>query len=329
MIDKKYLPSKNFIKALSTAVGVVLIAIILNYWKTSSATYQNANLASDLTATSSWLNNNIDTDKDGLPDWQEVLYGTDSKKSDTDGDGTSDNEEITLNRDPLKANTAKKGQEATDKIDPNIVAADQQTTEEYQKLNATEKLARNLLSNVIASQPATGQISTADRDALVVKTIEDIPQKGYVGITTELDLNLIPINQASSQGDLSFYANQYYKETEAFRKIMTQDVSIANDYISNPNEKTKEKMKKITDQYQTIINNLIKIPLPALSGSPSAVYHLRIINDLEKFILIDNDMINSDKDIIMLFPTIESYDSTLNDLVGALNAVDIALGIKR
>ena len=31
-----------------------------------------------------------DTDGDGLPDWEESLYGTDPKKADTDGDGIGD-----------------------------------------------------------------------------------------------------------------------------------------------------------------------------------------------------------------------------------------------
>ncbi|KKT19005.1 MAG: Thrombospondin type 3 repeat superfamily protein [Parcubacteria group bacterium GW2011_GWB1_43_8] len=44
-----------------------------------------------------------DSDGDGLKDWEELLWKTDSNKADTDGDGTNDNEEITLNRNPLKA----------------------------------------------------------------------------------------------------------------------------------------------------------------------------------------------------------------------------------
>lgn len=43
-----------------------------------------------------------DTDKDGLPDWIEAAYLTDSSLSDTDGDGTNDGEEIVLGRDPRK-----------------------------------------------------------------------------------------------------------------------------------------------------------------------------------------------------------------------------------
>ncbi len=44
-----------------------------------------------------------DTDKDGLPDFEEQLRGTAPENPDTDGDGTADGEEVRLGRDPRKA----------------------------------------------------------------------------------------------------------------------------------------------------------------------------------------------------------------------------------
>lgn len=41
-----------------------------------------------------------DADQDGLPDWEEKLWGTDVNSSDTDGDGTSDGEEVKLGQNP-------------------------------------------------------------------------------------------------------------------------------------------------------------------------------------------------------------------------------------
>lgn len=42
----------------------------------------------------------LDSDGDGLYDWEEVLWGTDPNDPDTDGDGTPDGEEVRLGRDP-------------------------------------------------------------------------------------------------------------------------------------------------------------------------------------------------------------------------------------
>lgn len=52
----------------------------------------------------------IDSDRDGLSDYQEKLYGTDPFKPDTDGDGLSDYEEIKIFRsNPLDPDTNKNG----------------------------------------------------------------------------------------------------------------------------------------------------------------------------------------------------------------------------
>ena len=42
-----------------------------------------------------------DVDNDGLPQWEEEIYGTDPQNKDTDGDGTPDGEEVRNRRNPL------------------------------------------------------------------------------------------------------------------------------------------------------------------------------------------------------------------------------------
>jgi len=45
---------------------------------------------------------NKDSDNDGLPDWQETIWQTDSCKADTDGDGYLDGEEVSAGYNPVK-----------------------------------------------------------------------------------------------------------------------------------------------------------------------------------------------------------------------------------
>jgi len=326
MINPKYLPSKKFLTALSIAVVVVLIAIILNYWIPNITSYKSGDLATNTSASSS-LTSNVDSDKDGLPDWLENLYGTDPKKADTDGDGTSDFDEIKANRDPLKANTAPVGQEPNDKIDPQIIANNQKISDEYQNLNSTQKMARDLMSNIIASQPVNGQMDQATIDALVDKSISDLPQKQFSGITKESDLNLVGMDQKTLANNLLIYAKSYYAQTELFRKMMGQDLQIINNGISVNKVPDKEKLTIVIEKYQDIINNLIKTPIPGISGSSGVIYHLSIINSLEKLIAIDNDIIKSGKSAADLFSDLAEYNNVMNDLTSAFSTIDTVLKI--
>ena len=51
-------------------------------------------------ATQSETNLTLDSDNDGLRDWEEVLWKTDSKIADGDGDGTNDGDEVKAGRNP-------------------------------------------------------------------------------------------------------------------------------------------------------------------------------------------------------------------------------------
>lgn len=327
MINKKYLPSKKFVIALSVSIGLILLVIFLNYLQPNIQKYK-INKESGLYASSSLLTN-TDTDKDGIPDWLENLYGTDPKNPDTDGDGTSDHEEVLVNRYPLVPNTAPKGQEPNDKIEEELIEKNKKITEEYENLNSTEKMARNLLSNILASQSLSGE--TFDEytlNLLSQKIINDVPDLEYKEITRESDLNIIKLDEKTFDKNLTTYKLAYVVQTENLRKIVGEDIVIINKYLSSND--LEKKIKVITDQYQKIINALIKIPIPANPNSAGVLMHLKLINGIEKLIQIDNDIIRSFSiDTARVFSNISLYNNTIKDLGSTILTIDNFLQVKR
>ena len=77
-----------------------------------------------------------------------------------------------------------------------------------------------------------------------------------------------------------------------------------------------------------IINNLVKSPIPAISGSEAEIYHLTIINDLEKIVAIDKDVLNT-SDYVVVYSDISAYNDVENDLMENLDSMDTLLGINR
>lgn len=89
-------------KKIYTLATVILIAFgLFILWKYffSLNTSSDANLPKPNTTADSL---EMDTDGDGLKDWEETLYSTNPKLVDTDGDSMNDGEEVSSNRDPLK-----------------------------------------------------------------------------------------------------------------------------------------------------------------------------------------------------------------------------------
>ncbi|MCA9355900.1 hypothetical protein H6790_00620 [Candidatus Nomurabacteria bacterium] len=91
---QKIKPSKKIIKMFLAVLLIVAVIIVVKTgvykkinFKTKTANLPQGNL------TLSELGEN-DSDKDGIADWEEILWGTDPEKYDTDDDGVSDGEEI-------------------------------------------------------------------------------------------------------------------------------------------------------------------------------------------------------------------------------------------
>ena len=89
------------------ALAILAVGVAVN-WKglPHDTREQELPVSSALVSASSTTITDRDSDADGLPDWEEHLYGSDPLKFDTDGDGTPDGEEVREGRDPSKANTA-------------------------------------------------------------------------------------------------------------------------------------------------------------------------------------------------------------------------------
>jgi len=107
---------------------------------------------------------NIDSDKDGLFDWQEVFYGTDPKNPDSDGDGTLDGEEVKLKRNPLKA--------GKDNLEIFKLKDSNSKISEEEKINFTQYLASIIFFEKMADLRSENPVSSQEDVDLVLRILE-------------------------------------------------------------------------------------------------------------------------------------------------------------
>ena len=93
-------PGKRLILLFASLASVLLAILILV--PLDSREKKGVAAISPKTKEEITQNLNLDSDHDGLKDWEEKIYLTTSDNPDTDGDGTSDGEEIKGGRNPLK-----------------------------------------------------------------------------------------------------------------------------------------------------------------------------------------------------------------------------------
>ncbi len=117
----------------------------------------------------------IDTDKDGLYDFEERLsYGTSQYMADTDGDGFSDKEEIDQNSDPLNASSIP-GQE--------ISQSEKEVVEKSKDENKNIKVVKP--KEITADEIRKLLIEQADLSKEVVDSFDDKTLKSLYNETKD------------------------------------------------------------------------------------------------------------------------------------------------
>lgn len=317
-IDPKYLPSRKFLTVLGSIIVVAIVISTVSFFSKNVSKYEpKKNLVAD-DSKSFEAFKQVDTDGDSVPDWQEVLYGTDPKKADTDGDGTPDNKEIEIDRDPTKANTAKPGEEPNDKIDPKIIANQEKMVAEYEKLNSTQKFSRDFFSNYIATQPAGRQMTEAEKTAFVEKMLLDMKGTNFQDKYSEKDLKISKVENADSVKKYVGEISDIIYKNDIIQNI-TKGIEIFSTSVEAGKFNKLSDIDLIIKSFTSVSEKIINTETPeSFSGE-----NLRLANDLYRLSDCLLDLKEVEKDPIKAITAIKTYAETTDDMGVIINSMTI------
>ena len=247
---------------------------------------------------------NKDTDGDGVLDWEESLWGTDSRKKDTNDDGTADG--IEIEKLSAKGGPASGGKEAG-----------QNDT----KLTETDKFSRELFSTIAAlNQSGAMDQATVDKisESLSDRVQNSTPRKIY----TISQIKIINDNSAKSMQNYNMKTGVLlYKKYPMNEKVVSifKESLVGSEEI---NVSILAKLDPIIRQLKEIINGMISINVP----SKLSVFHLDLINAFEVVAENLNDIKLISKDPVVAISAISQYlknndqiELTINKLAAEIN----------
>jgi hypothetical protein len=252
------LPSSNVSKLL---IGVVLIVtlfisgdiIIKKFKKGGQLEVVDADLILQRKTTN---NTSIDSDGDGLLDWQETLYGTDPNNSDTDGDGTSDGEEIKLGRDPKIPGPNDKLLKMSDFIDTEI------DMKGYTPGSLTDQLSINLFNQYINLKKDSNLNSDTG-----FQLVDNVTQKVLEDSKIEIKYSVDKLKSVeSSKNNLKNYAENFANTEINYLKQM-QNAALLPE---------KQYLPTIAVKYIQFAEALSKIDVPDVAIN----VHVQIVNKI-------------------------------------------------
>jgi len=283
--------------------GIALVGFAL--WKNppfhidafKKDTTTNTKTAAEILASNAYT---MDTDGDGVFDWEETLLGLDSTNPDSDGDGVSDGEEVAIARKAYEESAQARYDNAsttrTDILTQDIFGAYIQS----KQLDAYDK---NAFDFVIA-QAANAQFSIR-------------PQPQYV-------LEDLKISKDTSIANVETYKKAFQNALTPITAIDEYELTTYGRAVETHDPAEFSKLIDAASIYETIGTTLLATTVP----KDASTAHLGLINAFFSFATTLRTMGTATEDPMRLFVATRDYIETEDAIKNAYSQLDIYFTLK-
>lgn len=256
----KYLPSKNFQKAIFAIVLALVILFLVS--KIPDIIKKQETKKEPFAVLEVGELVEQDADGDGLRDWEESLWGMDPENSDTNGDGVSDGVEV-LN------------------IKNSINGSDSSVAGSAEELTQTEAFSQQLFSLVSALQE-NGEITDQSEASIIAEVSAFIQSRPEGTVYYKTDLKIVSDTSANAITYIQAVNNAFAKYP-----IKVEDFALLEGVVITPNTKSVNlEIKFVADKYKALADTLLSTPV--LAGE--ADVHLNLLNSIVTMSEILNDI---------------------------------------
>lgn len=284
---KKILPSKK-VGSVVLSVLVIFVAI-LSYMSFKNVSYNSS--TSDILTVSGAIDK--DTDADGVPDWEERLWGTDPRNNDTDGDGVPDFTEIASRKDSL-------------------AAANGFGTSTY-TLSETDIFARELFvtySALSEQGSLKGTASDGLASAALSTAAKNVPK---IILNSATDLKIVPQTESSNK----IYRQSITDLSKVKGGVLGTEFALVNQGVIQNNGDVLRDLTSYTDAYNAYKVALLKIPVPA----NQVENHVRLLNNLNYISNTLPQMSYIQDDVIKGVPLYTVYIKSYQDMFSTFEII--------
>ncbi len=229
------IPNKKISLVILFTAIVVVITILSSSQKNRVAQSDAIVIPSSVSISMSQNISNVtllDSDGDGLLDWEEDLWGTDKYNPDTDGDGTSDGAEVAAGRNPTIPGPDDSLKEKNDEM---IEALE----EKWANVSGlTQQMSRELSEEYfsIISESGVG-LSYNQKKNLVEEMVENIINTREIKNKYNRNI-LLTFSEIREKQKLLKYANAVMEVEKEFKNILLKKSS--NEIIASTTKKMAE-----------------------------------------------------------------------------------------
>ena len=228
----------------------------------------------------------VDTDMDGLPDWEEILWGLNPYLADTDNDGVDDAQYVRNRK--------------------NIQERRDAGFENYEtNMTESERLGRSIYTAILAIEESGGTLDLETRDQIsnnIAEYVKQIPVSGRLYVRDELNL-------VENTRELT---RKYQQEMESLLSkypVETADIQLLVESLES-DEPRKSELKKAAEKYDILVNELVSLDVPYAIGAR----HTELLNSISHVAGSLKNLSADEQDELLTLSTIIQMDDRLNQV---------------
>jgi hypothetical protein len=283
---KKYLPSRK-VSLLILAVIFSFIGVLLI--RNSVGVSYNTNKLGVVTVGGVVT---LDTDSDGITDWEERLWGTNPRDADSDDDGIPDGTEVVQERDRL--------------------ALENGLGDNTRPLSETDKFARELFAtyNALSEKGTVNEKAATEIAAATVNKMSSQLPKTQLVYTS--DLRIVPTTEQS----MGVYKERLAKLIMA-RSDFGADFGLIVSGVTSNNGDLLRSARRYTEYYTELKIGLLKTSVP----ESQVQNHVRLINNISNIAAALPQIDTVVEDIVLGVPLYTLYTESYEDMLLVFDAV--------
>ncbi len=248
----------------------------------------------------------LDTDVDGLFDWQESLYGADPKNPHSLDETLTDREMVDRGQvEPkFKSDASALTDDYSDEGIPGIEASSG---------SLTDRFARTLFENYLSKKGAGSVPTEDDLLAFIDASVDDLLSE--VEGASRYNSQHILRAEKSIDSLLAYAVAAEEASKVPIAATEKSELFYFAEAVQAGDTAALTNVRLISSTYGTMAASLIKVPAPEKIASA----HLRIVNALARMSVVVGNMGAFDTDPLLGLVGLSSYEETVLELLGAFN----------
>lgn len=253
-----------------------------------------------------------DTDRDGLPDWQEALYGTDPAKTDTDGDGISD--AVAVAQGLVQPN-ALASQLPDDPSVDGGVDVDEIPGVDPAPGSITERFSRVFMERYAAASRGA-PMDEAAQQALVQQLLQEFSRDASAALVSRYALVSIRTSSAVSLTDYAGQVEQIMRDND----IAGPDgdpLPLMQALVVNEDASARRKLAAVGSAYRSMADQLLAVSVPPILADE----HLTLVRSLDELAKSTSIVVAYEEDPLGTLGAIGAFQNASAALAGSISAV--------